>query len=99
MVSGAPVGGGQGTVRMGLGEQLSDEFLGDVIVALSELHVPDGAVGVDQVVGGPIAVAVVGPGGVTVVQRDGVGDAQIAGPARDVGRNPFEGVLRGCGHR
>src|SRR5206468_9189244 len=47
-----------------------DRQLGRVIAALAELGMADVAPGVDQVLGGPVLVAVGVPGGVVVVLRD-----------------------------
>ena len=52
------------------------------------------AAAIDEVVGGPVLVAVRLPGGVAGVQRDRVVDAEPAHRAADVGRVGLEGELR-----
>ena len=80
-------------VGIGVGEQLPDQVLGDVVVALAELDVANGPVRVDQILGRPVAVAVVRPRRQIVVERDRVGDAQIGRAADHVALDLLERVL------
>ncbi|WP_203233555.1 hypothetical protein [Streptomyces niveus] len=57
-----PVFGGSWTFGSACPEERVDQVLGLVVLALAELEVADGAVGVDQVLGPPVLVAVVVPG-------------------------------------
>ena len=61
----------------GFGEQRADRGFGLRVVALAEGRVADVAAGVDQVVGGPVLVAVGVPGAHFVVLDDGVVDAEL----------------------
>ena len=85
--------GRQRDARVGLLEQLADELLGRGVVALAERDVAHRAVGVDEVVRGPVAVAVVRPGRERVVEPDRVVDAERADARLDVARLLLERVL------
>src|SRR5277367_2751027 len=84
----------QADVFVCLRKQLPDQAFGDVVVAFAELDVTDGAVGIDEVVSRPVLVAVVGPGRVVVVHRDGLGDPEPGGGGRHVSSVALERVFR-----
>ena len=63
--------------------------------ALADVSLTDVALGVGQVVGGPVVVVEVAPGGQVGVDRDGVGDAQALDAATHIVHLLLEGVLRG----
>ena len=90
-----PVGepGSRGQRLCSLGEQLADRVLGDVVLALAEVVVANAPVPVDQVLRRPVLVLPRVPGGVAVVERDRVADAEAADVLGDVCRLALEGKL------
>ena len=88
-------GGGKGHLRIGLREQLADELLRGGLPTLTDVGLADVALGVGQVVGGPVVVVEVGPGGQVGVDGHGVGDAEVLDAATYVVHFLLEGVLRG----
>ncbi|CFE34773.1 Uncharacterised protein [Mycobacterium tuberculosis] len=92
---GGAAGLGEFDAGLGIVEQLPDQRLGDVVIAFSELDVPHRPGSVDQILGGPIAIPVVGPSGVVVVERNRIADAQIGRAFGDVARDLLESVLGG----
>ena len=78
----------------GLGQQCADVAFGRVVVALAEVRLANLAGGVDEVLGGPVLVAVGVPGRQFVVLDDGVADVVGRDRRRDVGRAVLERELR-----
>ena len=72
------------TCCAGFGEQRPDRRFGLVVVALAEARVAHLAVGVDQVVGGPVLVAVGVPGAHVVVLDDRVAQPELRDRVGDV---------------
>ena len=68
-----------------LGEQAPNRSLCLRVGALAEVHEPDPALGIDQVVRRPVLVVVGGPGGGVVVLGDRIGEAVVADRPLDVG--------------
>ena len=77
----------------GLGEQRAYRQLGVAIAALTEVGVAHVAAGVDQVLGGPVLVAVRVPGAVAIVLGDGIAQPVRADRRRDVARVMLEREL------
>ena len=88
-------GGGEGHLRVGLHEQLADELLRGRLSAFSDMGLADVALGIGQVVSGPVVVVEVGPGGQVGVDGHGVGDAEALDAPTHVVHLLLEGVLRG----
>src|SRR5207342_1850216 len=77
-----------------LGEQFADSRLRLTGPAFTEMVVTDAAVGVGEVVSGPILVLEGSPDRVVAVDGDRVGDAEVADRLADVGGIAFEGEFR-----
>ena len=97
---GGVVGGGenrvgQDHVGVGLDQQFADKSLSGGLPALPEGHLPKPAIGVGQVVGGPVVVVEALPCGQVGVHGHGVGDAEPVSPTAHIVDLLFEGVLRG----
>src|SRR5204863_4911601 len=80
--------------RSRLAEQLADQSLGPVVLALAEVLVADVAALVDQVLGRPVLVFVGVPRRVVRVERDRPADAELLRRRADVVRDGLEPELR-----
>src|SRR3982750_3729985 len=74
----------------GLGEELADYPLGEVIFALAVVIVTNAALRIDEVVGGPVTVLECAPQTVPIVRRYRVGNAEILDRLGDVRRLALE---------
>ncbi|SMP00021.1 hypothetical protein SAMN06265221_1562 [Paracoccus laeviglucosivorans] len=77
------------------GQQLLDHPLGAVIIPFAEVVMPDLALGVDEVMRGPILVLEGAPDGIVVVDRNRIGDRQVGHGLFDVGKLFLKGEFRG----
>src|SRR3954452_1329167 len=77
----------------GFAQQLLDDRLRHLVVALSEEVVPDDAPGIDEVEGRPVVVGEGIPGRVVVVDRDRILDGHLPRGAADVVEVPLEREL------
>ncbi len=82
-----------GKTRVTLRKQLPDKVFSGVVVTLAELDVPHRALLVDEILGGPVAVAVVRPRREPVVHGDRVGDAEVLRAAGHIRLDLLERVL------
>src|SRR5580704_12618500 len=82
-------------MRTGRLEELADQVPHGRVVALAEVHGADVALGVDQVVGRPVLVAVGVPRRVVVVDGDRVPHPECRGLGPHVGDDVLEGELGG----
>src|SRR5215211_4806273 len=79
----------------GLAQQLLQDHLGLLVLALAEAMVPNLPLGVDEVERRPIAVPERIPDPIVVVDRDRVVDLQVRGGSADVGEVVLEPELGG----
>ena len=81
----------------GLRQQVPQDHLGRVVVALAEVVVADPPLGVGEVDRGPVVVVERGPDRVVAVDRDRIVDAQLLDRPADVADIVFD-VELGCVH-